>query len=463
MAWWGSLLRRGSELQHAVVADGPRGTARGTCRWRATRRTRRWSCSIGVTPPERALIEALPSRYPQDAPAEDMRPWDDVFADAMRKAYAAHPDDQEIACVFVEAMMNRTPWQMWDLAAGEPAEGADTLECRRVLDRAFTEDAAWSHPGLLHLYVHLMEMSPTPEAALKMGDALRTLVPDAGHLIHMPTHIDVLCGHYQNVVQWNQAAIQARSGVLRTGRGARTSTPATGSTITISRSMARCSSARWSRRSRRCGACATRRQRRSCASRPPHGRLLRKLPGFRATCLGPLRTLARMHGTATSGGPGTILHPDGVHLVCSRARPCRAWRDRGGRRRRGRLPGRPRARARNEAGAQQHRGGPARRGRRDADGRDPLPQGRLRRGLRPPAPRCRAGGYDDDMGLQPARHALGAPMAEAEATSQPWGWMQPARGAAGAQVRQRLDLAQARADTPVRAPCGCAQAAMAAE
>jgi tetratricopeptide (TPR) repeat protein len=159
-----------------------------------------------VTPPERALIEALLGRYPQDGPAEDMRPWNDAFADAMRNAYAAHPDDQEIACVFVEAMMNRTPWQMWDLAAGEPAEGADTLECRRVLDRAFTEDAAWSHPGLLHLYVHLMEMSPTPEAALKMGDALRTLVPDAGHLIHMPTHIDVLCGHYQNVVQWNVAA-----------------------------------------------------------------------------------------------------------------------------------------------------------------------------------------------------------------------------------------------------------------
>jgi hypothetical protein len=55
-------------------------------------------------------------------------------------------------------------------------------------------------------HARYLKMSPTPEAALKMGDALRTLVPDAGHLIHMPTHIDVLCGHYQNVVQWNVAA-----------------------------------------------------------------------------------------------------------------------------------------------------------------------------------------------------------------------------------------------------------------
>ncbi|MEO0773447.1 MAG: tetratricopeptide repeat protein, partial [Pseudomonadota bacterium] len=72
-----------------------------------------------------------------------------------------------------------------------------------------TRADAWDHPGLLHLYVHLMEMSPTPEAALKAGDRLRRMMPDAGHMIHMPTHIDVLCGHYQNVVDWNEAAVEA--------------------------------------------------------------------------------------------------------------------------------------------------------------------------------------------------------------------------------------------------------------
>ena len=101
--------------------------------------------------------------------------------------------------------MNLTPWQMWNLKTGQPAEGAATLEAQEALEKAMADDPdAMSHPGLLHLYVHLMEMSPTPEKALKAGDALRTLVPDAGHLVHMPTHIDVLCGHYQNVVHWNQ-------------------------------------------------------------------------------------------------------------------------------------------------------------------------------------------------------------------------------------------------------------------
>jgi tetratricopeptide (TPR) repeat protein len=79
-----------------------------------------------------------------------------------------------------------------------------------VLERAFNGlPGAWDHPGLLHMYIHLMEMSPHPERALRHGDRLAALVPDAGHLVHMPTHIDVLCGHYQNVVARNHAAIVA--------------------------------------------------------------------------------------------------------------------------------------------------------------------------------------------------------------------------------------------------------------
>ncbi len=66
--------------------------------------------------------------------------------------------------------------------------------------------AAWDHPGLLHMYVHLMEMSPTPEKALRHGDRLVDLVPDSGHLVHMASHIDVLCGDYQSVVRRNRAA-----------------------------------------------------------------------------------------------------------------------------------------------------------------------------------------------------------------------------------------------------------------
>ena len=166
--------------------------------------------TASVTAPERALIEALPARYPQRDPIEEQEPWNDDFAGAMRIAYQANRDDLEVATIFVEAILNQTPWKMWDLKTGGVAEGAGTLEAREVLERAMDEDpVAMRHPGILHLYVHLMEMSPVPEVALKAGDVLRTLVPDAGHLIHMPTHIDIQCGHYHNVLVDNQRGIEA--------------------------------------------------------------------------------------------------------------------------------------------------------------------------------------------------------------------------------------------------------------
>ena len=59
---------------------------------------------------------------------------------------------------------------------------------------------AMQHPGLLHLYVHLMEMSPHPEVALLAGDQLREVSPDMGYLVHMPTHIDMQCGHYHDAM-----------------------------------------------------------------------------------------------------------------------------------------------------------------------------------------------------------------------------------------------------------------------
>ncbi|MEP4291319.1 MAG: hypothetical protein ABJ358_05350, partial [Rhizobiaceae bacterium] len=163
-----------------------------------------------VTQFEQALIKAIPLRYPESADIEDFAPWNDAYADAMRAVHKAHHDDLDACCLFAEAIMNRTPWQLWDLPSGQPAEGADTLEAIEVLETAFdTVAGAWDHPGLLHMYLHLMEMSPHPERALRHGDRLATLVPDAGHLLHMATHVDVLCGDYQNVVSRNHSAIIA--------------------------------------------------------------------------------------------------------------------------------------------------------------------------------------------------------------------------------------------------------------
>ena len=163
-----------------------------------------------ASPVEQALIRALPARYPQRESIEDQAPWDAAYAAAMRPVFHAHRHDLEVRHVFVEAIMNLTPWKMWDLKTGGIAEGAGTLEAMDVLDGALRDiPATWDHPGLLHLYVHLMEMSPFPERALRAGDRLRDLVPDAGHLIHMPTHIDVLCGHYRDVLVYNEKAIVA--------------------------------------------------------------------------------------------------------------------------------------------------------------------------------------------------------------------------------------------------------------
>ncbi|MFT7597885.1 MAG: tetratricopeptide (TPR) repeat protein [Acidimicrobiales bacterium] len=164
----------------------------------------------GCTAGEVALIEALESRYPQADPIEDQMPWNKAFTNAMRTVQQAHPEDRDIAAVFVDAILNETPWQMWNLKTGGVADGAGTVEAREVLEHAFaTMPSTWEHPGLLHLYVHLMEMSPFPELALRAGDRLRQMVPDSGHLIHMPTHLDVLCGNYNDVVVYNQKAVEA--------------------------------------------------------------------------------------------------------------------------------------------------------------------------------------------------------------------------------------------------------------
>jgi tetratricopeptide (TPR) repeat protein len=160
-------------------------------------------------PAECALAEALLHRYPDDN-ADNVTPiWNDAYANAMRGVYLQFADDLDVASLFAEAIMNRTPWALWDTATGGPAEGADTLEAIAVIEKAMAQPGGMRHAGLLHMYIHLMEMSPHPERALGAGDALRGLVPDAGHLQHMPTHIDVLCGLYGEVVEWNGHAIAA--------------------------------------------------------------------------------------------------------------------------------------------------------------------------------------------------------------------------------------------------------------
>ncbi|OTA98878.1 hypothetical protein M426DRAFT_68912 [Hypoxylon sp. CI-4A] len=163
-----------------------------------------------ASPVEKALVEALKYRYPHDHKADKKWSiWNESYAEGMGKVYEEFSDDLDIATLYVDALMNLTPWQLWDIEKGEPASKARTLEAKDILERSMAQDGGSRHPGLLHLYIHLMEMSPTPEAALTAANTLRDLVPDSGHLDHMPTHIDVLVGDYQNAIESNQKAILA--------------------------------------------------------------------------------------------------------------------------------------------------------------------------------------------------------------------------------------------------------------
>ncbi len=167
-----------------------------------------------TSPVEQAIIHALVARFPAST-CEDAAlfcQWDDAYAQAMRDVYAQFPDDDDVCALAAEALMCRTPWQLWDLENRTPAEGADTAEALAIIETACQRMAAAGdapHPGLLHFYIHMMEMSPEPEKALETADTLRTLAPDAAHLVHMPSHIYILCGEYQKALETNVEAVVA--------------------------------------------------------------------------------------------------------------------------------------------------------------------------------------------------------------------------------------------------------------
>jgi len=167
-----------------------------------------------ASPVEQALVGALAVRFGSDENDDQdvFDAWDDAYADAMREVYQAFPDDLDVVALAVEALMVRTPWRLWDLPRGRPAEGASTQEAIDILERCFADqpDDAWKrHPGLLHFWIHIMEMSPHPERALPHAAALQPLCPDAAHLVHMASHIQVLCGQYEAALTANEQAVVA--------------------------------------------------------------------------------------------------------------------------------------------------------------------------------------------------------------------------------------------------------------
>ncbi|WP_152361151.1 tetratricopeptide repeat protein [Microlunatus speluncae] len=162
------------------------------------------------SPVEQGLIEALQTRFRTDDPndTDALGAGSAAYADAMAALAEAHPDDLDVQTLAADALINVTAWALWDIRTGEPAPGSRVVPAKRLLDDVLATPAGREHPGALHLYLHTMEMSARPQDALPAADLLRDLVPDAGHLQHMPSHIDVLCGNYRDSVLANQAAVR---------------------------------------------------------------------------------------------------------------------------------------------------------------------------------------------------------------------------------------------------------------
>jgi len=166
-----------------------------------------------ATPVEQALIDALCVKHPaaRALGAIELENWNREYADAMRALYTEFSDDLDVICLAAEAVMNLTPWKLWDIEYGTPAIGAATAEAIAMLEQglqSIERQGLLPHPGLLHFYIHVYEMSPTPEKALPYADQLRDLCPDCGHLVHMASHIDSLCGYWQNAADANRRAIR---------------------------------------------------------------------------------------------------------------------------------------------------------------------------------------------------------------------------------------------------------------
>jgi tetratricopeptide (TPR) repeat protein len=160
------------------------------------------SLRASATPRERAYIEALAGRY--SGKAEDRRPRDEAYSAAMKKVHERFPDDLDAATLYVESMMDLRPWGYWQR---DGAPHAGTAEVVALAERVMARNPR--HPGALHLYVHLVEGTETPERAERAADTLLTLMPAAGHMVHMPAHIYQRVGRYADAIKSNQLAIAA--------------------------------------------------------------------------------------------------------------------------------------------------------------------------------------------------------------------------------------------------------------
>ena len=200
MCWWGAALVLGP---HVNAGMDP---AYNRAAWDRLQRAK--AAAKDGPARERDYVEALAARYAQDPP-ENRHALDEAYAAAMGELARRHPDDLDAATLFAEALMNLQPWDYWD-EAGNPK--GNTAQIVAVLESVIGRNP--DHPGALHLYIHAVEASNEPERGVAAADRLRTLMPGAGHLVHMPAHIYARVGRWHDAVIANENAIAADDAYL---------------------------------------------------------------------------------------------------------------------------------------------------------------------------------------------------------------------------------------------------------
>jgi tetratricopeptide (TPR) repeat protein len=193
MAYWGVAISLGPNYN--LEAEKERSAAAYQAVLEAKKRL------AGASPKETAYIHALATRY-SESPDAERKKLDRDYAAAMRKVAAQYPDDLDAAVLYAEALMDLRPWDLWT-TDGHPQPG--TPEIVATLERVLQRNPR--HPGANHFYIHAVEASMTPERGLAAANRLGELMPGAGHLVHMPSHIFFRIGRYADAVESNRRAV----------------------------------------------------------------------------------------------------------------------------------------------------------------------------------------------------------------------------------------------------------------
>ena len=194
MCFWGEALVLGPNINLPMAEEAVRPAFAAIQKAQAL--------AASASPREQMLIAALSKRYAED-PKADRKELDAAYATAMEKAAEKFPDDDDIAVLYAESVMDVSPWNYWQPGGHEPTPQAAPIV--PTLERVLARNPA--HPGAAHFYIHAVEASDRPQRAEPFADRLRDAMPAAGHLVHMPSHIYYRVGRYLDAFSVNKSAV----------------------------------------------------------------------------------------------------------------------------------------------------------------------------------------------------------------------------------------------------------------